>query len=116
MKGQSLGFSFTYYLIHCQAQHIRFVALEILQNKKSETCKYTYLFSIKFWRYNILWMALFSLVPIFGDWTKITQSLGSKFVVIVFSLKIQKITISLVLEFMDLTLQENHEKLVPHEI
>ena len=42
MKGQSLGFSFEYYLIHCQAQYVRFVALEILQKGKFETRKYLF--------------------------------------------------------------------------
>ena len=36
-------------------------------------------------KYDALWMALFSWVPIFVDWTKITYSWGSKFVAIVFS-------------------------------
>ena len=37
-----------------------------------------------------LWMALFSWVPIFVDWTKITHSWGSKFVAIEFYLMIHK--------------------------
>ena len=63
----------------------------------------------------ILWMALFSWVPIFVDLTKIKHSWGSQFVAIVFSF-IQKIAISLVLEFVDTSLNENHEIWNPMKI
>ena len=68
--------------------------------------------------YIILWMPLFSWVPIFVEWTKITHSWGSKSVAIVFSLIIhtKKIAVSRVLEFVDQTLHENHENWYPMKI
>ena len=49
---------------------------------------YEQIFQYLQWAYSqslILWMALFSWVLIFVDWTEITRSLGSKFVAIIFS-------------------------------
>ena len=59
-------------------------------------------------------MALFSWVPIFVDWIKITHSWGSNSWPKYFLTKfIQKIAISWVLEFVDWTLHENHENWYP---
>ena len=58
----------------------------------------------------ILWMALFSWVPVFCRLKKKTHSWVSKFVVIIFPFTTNtKNAISLVLEFVDWALHENHE-------
>ena len=60
------------------------------------------------WPKIILWLALFSWVPIFVDWTKMTHPWGSKFLAIVFSFIIHTKNItSWVLEFVDRTFHKN---------
>ena len=64
-----------------------------------------------------MWMALFLWVPIFVDWTKMTQILGSKFVAIVFSFIIHTENYHFVgtgIRWSDPP--RKPRKLVPHEI
>ena len=63
-------------------------------------------------------VGIFSWVPIFVDWTKITQSFGSKFMAIIFTFIFHTENCYFVgtLEFMDWALRENHENWYPRKI
>ena len=65
---------------------------------------------------HVLWLALFSWVPIFVDWTNLTHSWGLKFVSIVFSFIIHKENRYFVgTGIRGSDLPRKPRKLVPHE-
>ena len=65
----------------------------------------------------LLWMVLFSWVPIFVDQRKVMHSGGSKFVAIIISyITHTENTYLLLLEFVDWTLHEKHENWYPTKI